>query len=78
MNDENNCQAANQVLRLMYPEKLWEKVNLVQVEHQKDVNYCGLFVIAYAQFLASSKEPAYYKFDQFLMREKFNYSKRSL
>ena len=73
MNNETNCQATSQIFRLLYPQKQSVKVNLVNVEQQIGSNDCGLFIIAYAQFLATSREPAYYKFNQSTMREKFNY-----
>ncbi|CAF0895975.1 unnamed protein product [Brachionus calyciflorus] len=73
MKNETNCQAASQVFRLMYPEKSWEKVNLVHVESQTGKNDCGLFVIAYAQMLTYSKDPAFFKINQASMREKYNF-----
>ncbi|CAF1107203.1 unnamed protein product [Brachionus calyciflorus] len=73
MNNETNCQAASQVFRLMYPDKSWQKVNLVHVESQTGTNDCGLFVIAYAQMLTYSKDPAFFKINQASMREKYNF-----
>ncbi|RNA32963.1 hypothetical protein BpHYR1_002464 [Brachionus plicatilis] len=43
MNDPSNCQVASEIFRLMYPQKIWEKVNLVAVEEQVGINDCGLF-----------------------------------
>ncbi|RNA00159.1 hypothetical protein BpHYR1_008590 [Brachionus plicatilis] len=57
----------------MYPEKKGEKDNLVHVQPQVGSNDCGLFAIAFAQLISNSKNPAFFKFNQATMREKFNF-----
>ncbi|CAF1083075.1 unnamed protein product [Brachionus calyciflorus] len=49
MSDPNNCCDASQVFQMMYPQKNWEKVNLVNVEQQIGSNDCGLICLANAQ-----------------------------
>ena len=73
LNDPRNCQATSRILKLIYPEKNWEKVHLVEVEQQEGSNDCGLFCIAYVQMLAASKDPFKYKLDQSKLRANYNF-----
>ncbi|RMZ97775.1 hypothetical protein BpHYR1_018010 [Brachionus plicatilis] len=68
MNNINNCMATAQIFKLIYPDRNFHRVYMVQSEHQIGSNDCGLFAIAYAQLLAERLDPFNYKFDQRLMR----------